>query len=126
MITLNLKPVSTNKIWQGKRWMSKEGAQFKKDCITLLRAKQVKLKPLEQGDMSIHFRFGLSRDMDTSNCIKLVEDCIALALGVDDIRFRGMTATKERVEKGHEFIAVEITDYLDQQFLPSPPTRERP
>ena len=76
--------------------------------------------------MSLHFRFGLSRDMDTSNCIKLVEDCIALALGVDDMHFRGLTATKEKVDKGHEFIAVEITDYLDEQFLPSPPDMEKP
>ena len=125
MIVINLKPVSTNKIWKGKRWMSKEGAQFKKDCLLLLRAKQAKLKVME-GEMSIHFRFGLSREMDTSNCIKLVEDCVALALGVDDIKFRGMTATKEKVAKGKEFIAVEITDYLDEQFLPSPPDREKP
>lgn len=105
--------------------MSQAGAQFKRDCILLLRAKQAKLRVME-GEMSIHFRFGLSRDMDTSNCIKLVEDCIASVLGVDDIQFRGITATKEKVPKGHEFIAVDITDYVDAQFLPSPPDREKP
>lgn len=95
----------------------------------MLKAKSPKLNrmlDLMNGEVSIHFRFGLSRDMDTSNCIKLVEDCVALALGVDDIKFRGMTATKEKVAKGHEFIAVDITDYYDEQFLPSPPTMEKP
>lgn len=118
--------MSTNKIWTGKRWLSKAGAQFKRDCLIQLRAKSIKLRHPIEGDMSLHFRFGLSRDMDTSNCIKLVEDCIALALGVDDMHFRGLTATKEKVDKGHEFIAVEITDYLDEQFLPSPPDMEKP
>ena len=69
--------------------------------------------------MSIHFRFGLSRDMDTSNCIKLLEDCIASVMGIDDIRFRGITATKEKVAKGGEFISFDITDYVDEHFLPN-------
>lgn len=116
MIRLALSPISVNRIWRGKRWMSKAGAQFKKDCALLLAAKGDQIRAM-RGDMSIHFHFGLVRDMDTSNCIKLVEDCIAEHLGVNDSRFRGLTATKSKVRKGHEFIDIAITEYDEAQFL---------
>ena len=96
--------------------MSKEGAQFKKDCALLLASQGSRLHAA-RGDMAIHFHFGLVRDMDTSNCIKLIEDCIAKHLGVDDSRFRGITATKSKVRKGQEFIDVAITEYDEGQFL---------
>ena len=118
IITLPLKPISTNKIWSGKRWLSPSAKQFQRDCTRLLQVQRKRLRSKE-GDMSIHFRFGLSRDMDTSNCIKLLEDCIASVMGIDDMRFRGITATKEKVSKGAEFISFDITDYVDEHFLPN-------
>ena len=118
MVILKIKPISTNLIWSGRRYMSAEAKQFKRDCKLQLLAKRVKLSV--DGELALHLRFGLSRNADVSNCIKLVEDVIADVLDVDDILFVGITATKERVKKGQEFIAFDITDYNESKFLPSP------
>ena len=120
MVLLKIKPISTNRIWSGKRYMSAEAKQFNRNCKLQLLANRVKLDASADVSLQISFRFGLSRDMDTSNCIKLVEDVICDVLGIDDKLFVGITATKERVKKGQEFIAFDITDYNEAKFLPSP------
>lgn len=121
MVILPIKAISTNRLWGGKKWLTDEGKRFKRDATLLIKAKQLKLKNYHKTEtLTIHFRFGLSRDMDVSNAIKALEDCVADALGIDDIIFRGLTATKEKVAKGKEFIAFDIRGYDESLFLPSP------
>lgn len=116
MIRLPLKPISTNKIWSGKRWMSKEAVQFKRDAFLLIKAQRVKISLRKGETPALYLRFGLSRDMDVSNCIKLVEDIIAEALGINDIIFKGVVASKEKVKRGDEFIAFDIRTYDEGVF----------
>ena len=117
LLVMPLKAVSTNKIWVGKRWLSPEAKKLKRACQLYTLSIKEKLLPLPEGDLTIAFRFGVSRDMDTSNCIKIVEDGIATALGINDKRFRGHIATKSRVAKGDEYIAFTLLTYDDRQFL---------
>lgn len=117
MITLNMKPVSTNKIWTGRKYLSAEAKRFKQECTARLRMHKVTI-PDKETPMELHLRFGLSRDMDVSNCIKLLEDCIADAVGINDIQFQGITAVKERVRGGMEFISFDITDFKPDRYLP--------
>ena len=114
-ITLPLKPISTNKIWSGKRWMSPAAKQFKSDCRILLFSKRVELKTMaaaaEEEELAIALRFGLVRDMDIDNCLKLVIDSLSAVLGIDDKRFRRVSAEKEKVKRGREFISLSVSAF---------------
>ena len=114
-ITLPLKPISTNKIWSGKRWMSPAAKQFKSDCRILLFSKRVELKTMaataEEEELAISLRFGLARDMDIDNCLKLVIDSLSAVLGIDDKRFRRVSAEKEKVKRGREFISLSVSAF---------------
>lgn len=114
-ITLPLKPISTNKIWAGKRWMSPAAKQFKSDCRILLFSKRVELKAMAaaavEEELAIALRFGLVRDMDIDNCLKLVIDSLSAVLGIDDKKFRRVSAEKEKVKRGREFISLSVSAF---------------
>ena len=114
-IILPLKPISTNKIWSGKRWMSAAAKQFKSDCRILLFSKRVRLQAMamaaEEEELAIALRFGLFRDMDIDNCLKLVIDSLSAVLGIDDKRFRRVSAEKEKVKRGREFISISVSAF---------------
>lgn len=114
-ITLPLKPISTNKIWSGKRWMSAAAKQFKSDCRILLFSKRLELKAMAaaaaEEELAIALRFGLVRDMDIDNCLKLVIDSLSAVLGIDDKKFRRVSAEKEKVNRGREFISLSVSAF---------------
>lgn len=114
-ITLPLKPISTNKIWSGKRWMSAAAKQFKSDCRILLFSKRMELKTMSaaamEEELAISLRFGLVRDMDIDNCLKLVIDSLSDVLGIDDKKFRRVSAEKEKVKRGREFISLSVSAF---------------
>lgn len=116
MVTLPLKPISVNRCWQGRRYLTDQARKFQRDAYVLIKSQTRGMK-LPDGELSLRLRFGLSRDMDTSNCIKLVEDAIAKAFSIDDRMFRGQLATKEKVKRGQEFIAFDIVPYDDSVFV---------
>ena len=124
MFAIRQKVISTNLIWGGRKWLTKEAKEFKKFMIASIQVKRIKLLHDEEGPLAIHFRFGIWRDKDVTNCLKLCEDAICEALGIDDIVFQGVTATKEKVAKGEEFLAFDISAYDESAFLPSPTEEE--
>ena len=117
-LVLPLKPVSVNRLYTGRRFLSKEGRQFKADARLLLFSKRVELLKMKrevrgEGALGIRLTFGLSRDMDTDNCLKLVIDSLSDVLGIDDKRFRRVAAEKEKVKRGGEFIALAIEAFQE-------------
>ena len=114
-ICLPLKPISTNKLYTGRRWKSAAAKQFEKDIALHLLA-ACRDRTLPDGELAIHFQFGTSRRMDVSNCVKLVEDCIARHFGIDDRRFTAQTVVRVPVKKGQEFITFRITPYRAEDF----------
>ena len=119
MITLNVKAVSTNKMYTGRRYLSAEAKRFKAECVARMRLHKVTI-PDKETPMELHLRFGLSRDMDVSNAIKVFEDAVAEATGINDIQFQGITAVKEKVRGGQEYIAFDIRDFKPDRYLPAP------
>ena len=116
MVTLPIKPVSTNRLYTGRRFLSKEARAFQKQChMQLLVAKQ-KHRHIPEGPLELHFVFGLYRDMDTTNCIKLVEDILADFYGFNDRRVWGSSQRKVKVAKGDEFIAYALRAYDEAAF----------
>jgi Holliday junction resolvase RusA-like endonuclease len=82
-------PPSTNQLYytgkDGKRHLSKEGREYKKEVGKLMMVGGVKKKcPLPPFSLYIHVRFRDWRRQDISNRIKLLEDAVLGYLNYDD------------------------------------------
>ena len=118
MIQLPLKPVSTNRLYSGRRYLSKEARAFQDACHRhLLVAHQGRARDVPEGPLEIHFVFGLHRDIDVTNCVKLVEDIIADFYGFNDRRVQGSSQCKVKVARGQEFIAFSLRAYEEEAFV---------
>lgn len=109
-VRLPLKVVSTNALYVGKRYKSKVARQFEWDIARLLSVKCRDIT-LPEGDLVLALRVGTTRRMDTSNAIKLVEDCIARHFGINDRRFAAVTVIRVPVKSGSEFISFQLSPY---------------
>ena len=120
VIALPMASISTNKIWTGKRYLSAAARDFKKEAHHRLLLERSELKSqlaaAGDGELAIRFHFGLSRDADVDNCLKLVLDVLSAMLGIDDRRFRGVSAMKTKVKRGGEFIRFAIGAFDPSEF----------
>ena len=114
-IRLPLKAVSTNQLYVGKKIKSRLARQFEADVAVLLKANAPDIT-LPDGDLTLHLRFGITRRSDVSNCVKLLEDCIARHYGINDRRFAGLTMVRQHVKPGQEFIVFEIDAFRPDDF----------
>ncbi len=75
-----------------------EATRFQSDArLIISAAKPSKWKPAEQ--VRIYYRFYLKRDVDCDNVMKLLNDTIEKATGVDDKRYLPCVISKEIVRK---------------------------
>jgi len=109
MVTIvNIKPLSVNQAWKGKRYKTKDYNTFEKNCLFLLPKLQVPKK----GPYEVYYRFGFSsRNSDLGNPEKLISDILCKKYGIDDRYIEKMTLVKEIVEKGKEYFAFEIKTF---------------
>jgi crossover junction endodeoxyribonuclease RusA len=83
MITLNAKPISVNRLYQGRRFLTKEG-QALKDAIYYELKPQWK-KPLLIRPVSITLKFYVTnRRSDLDNLLKALLDCLTGVIYKDD------------------------------------------
>lgn len=101
-IKINIKPLSTNKAWQGKRFKTKEYKMFETQML-------FSLPKLEQPPKfeKIGLVFGFSSKLsDIDNPLKMTIDCIVKRYGVDDRNLKELNVKKVIVPKGEEFISI--------------------
>ena len=112
---LELRPVSTNRLYVGRRFLSKEAKQFKEQCHRQLLLLSEPIH-VPDGRLELHFVFGLHRDMDVTNCVKLVEDVLADFYGFNDKRVQGCSLRKVKVARGEEFISFSLRAFDEEAF----------
>ncbi len=104
MIKLQIKPLSVNQAWQGKRFKTPEYRVYEKTVMFLLP----KLK-VPQGKLQVHFEFGLSsKNADWDNPIKPIQDILQKKYGFNDRLIYKAITYKVDVPKGKEYIKFEI------------------
>lgn len=104
MVHLNIKALSVNKAYRGRRFATQELAQYKKDISRILP----KLK-VPEGQLAVRYVFGLSsKGSDGDNLIKAFQDCLAECYGFNDNRIYKWNVEKVDVKKGAEFVEFEI------------------
>lgn len=105
MIKLDLKPLSVNQAYRGKKWRTPAHDCFK-TAIKYLLPDWYKIPA---PPYCIHFEFGVSSSLsDGDNLIKLSQDSIADKYGFNDRYIKRWIVDVEQVKKGEEYIKFKI------------------
>jgi len=105
MITINIKPLSVNECWQGKRFKTPKYKAFEKELLLKLKPKHV-----PKGKLLLTVFWGLSsKNADWDNPIKPFQDVIQKKFGFNDRWIYRGEIEKLDVPKGQEFIKFELT-----------------
>ena len=104
---INIKPLSQNQAWQGRRFKTPAYKSFERECL-------IKLSPMKipDGKLQIAYVVGYSNPMsDIDNFLKSLQDIICKRYGFDDNRIYRIEIEKVITKKGFEFIEFEIKEY---------------
>ena len=105
MNKINIKPLSVNKVWQGKRFKTKHYKLYERELFYLLPNDSFK------GDLKIDILFGFSSKLsDIDNPLKPFLDVLVKKYNFDDRQIFELNVKKEIVKKGQEFIQYKITE----------------
>lgn len=105
--TINIKPLSVNEAWQGRRFKTPKYKAYEEEFLYKLPPKLInKNKPL-----CLEIVVGFSnRASDLSNIIKPLEDILCKKYGIDDRWNYKIIMTKKIVKKGLEYLTIDIND----------------
>ena len=107
MNKIDIKPLSVNKAYKGRRFRTEEYNIY----IIQVRNKLQKIL-IPEGKLSIRYKVGYSSESsDTDNCIKPFQDIISKYYGFNDKLIYHFDVEKEIVKKGNEYISFEILPY---------------
>lgn len=113
MITIDIKPLSVNAAWQGRRYKSNA---YKKYCydVPKLLPKNIKLP---KGNYIAVYEFGLSNlASDWDNPVKPIQDIISQKYKFDDRNIIIGITHKVKVPKGKEYIRFHFYEYRVETF----------
>lgn len=103
-ISLNIKPLSVNRAWQGKRFKSRDYEVYEKLMLVSLPAGKLPEPPYR-----VFYEFGLSNKLsDWDNPIKATQDCLQKKYGFNDNEIYEAHVRKRIVKKGQEYIKIKI------------------
>jgi len=104
---INIKPLSVNSAWRGRRFKTDEYKNYEEVLLFLLPKLNV-----PSGKLSVIYIFGLSsKNADGDNCIKQFQDIISKRYGFNDREIYHWDIKKVDVKKGDEFIEFEIKEF---------------
>ena len=107
-IEMNIKPLTVNQCWQGRRFKTKEYDSYEREVLLRLPPGKLPLPPY-----SITFEFGMSNVMsDYDNPIKPIQDILAKKYGFNDAHIYRAEIRKVKVKKGEEYFTFQISTYL--------------
>jgi len=105
MIKINIKPLSVNDAWKGRRYKTDAYKVYEKALAYVLPKIDI-----PEGNLKIEIIFGFSsKGSDWDNPIKPFQDVTCKKYGVNDNRIYEANIKKEIVKKGEEYIKFKIT-----------------
>ena len=108
---INIKPLSVNECWQGKRFKTPKYKSYEIELLYRLKCLAIPEPPYE-----LNITFGLSNVLsDWDNPVKPFQDILQKKYGFNDKNIFKAVVIKEKVSKGNEFIDFEIKPYLLDQ-----------
>jgi Holliday junction resolvase RusA-like endonuclease len=108
MELIQIKPLSVNEAFQGKRFKTDKYKQWIENSIIQLKSIPIP----ERQKLKLIVAFGVSNSAaDIDNPLKPLLDLIQKKYGINDNRFYKLEVTKEIVKKGKEFIKFDIQEF---------------
>lgn len=105
MNLVKIKPLSVNKVWQGKRFKTNEYKAYERTLLLTLPKITI-----PDGEMMIHLEFGFSsKNSDFDNPVKPFVDCLQKKYGFNDRLIKRCVIDVNSVKKGDEYIKFELT-----------------
>ena len=101
---INIKPLSVNQAWAGRRFKTPKYKAYEKEL-------KYKLKPMDipEGKLKVLLTFGLSSKLaDIDNPVKAFIDILQKKYNFNDRDIYEMNLKKVDVKKGNEFIEYDI------------------
>jgi len=100
MPKINIKPMSVNQAWQGKRFKTHEYKAYEKECLLILPKVTI-----PDGKLKVELVFGFSSKLsDADNPVKCFIDILQKKYGFNDNRIYEYSIKKQDVKKCCEFI----------------------
>ena len=113
MQKIQIKPLSVNKAWKGRRFPSEEYKEYTQEVLMRLRFIEVPKKTR----LTLIIWSGVSSNSsDASNLIKLFEDILCKKFGHDDRWHYSVVVHKKIVPKGKEYIAFDIHQQTQEEI----------
>ena len=101
---VNVKPLSINKAFQGRRFKTPEYNAYEKEVLLKLRPMKLPKPPYE-----LQIEFGVSSPLaDLDNFLKLFIDVLQKKYNFNDKLINKILAVKTKVNKGKEYIDFNI------------------
>jgi Holliday junction resolvase RusA-like endonuclease len=98
---IQLKPMSVNEAWQGKRFKTATYTRYERDMLLLLP----KTMEIPEGNLRVYYEFGLSNSCsDYDNMVKPFQDILQKKYGFNDSRIMEAIIKKVIVKKRAEYI----------------------
>jgi Holliday junction resolvase RusA-like endonuclease len=104
MQRIEIKPMSVNQAWQGRRYKTKEYAIFERNVMALLTGIKLPSPPYK---LTLHLAFS-NKASDIDNPIKLISDILQKRYGINDKDIYELVVKKVIVAKGREYFEFKI------------------
>lgn len=108
---IEIKPLSINECFQGKRFKTKKYIQYEAEMLYTL-------KPLKlpQSPYKVYYEFGFSSKLaDVDNCVKPLQDILQKKYNFNDKDIIEMHVKKTLVKKGQEYLIFKIESYENKE-----------
>jgi Holliday junction resolvase RusA-like endonuclease len=110
MIELDIKPLSANDMYLGRKVKSYKYKTYERKILTLLPDQEV-----PEGELQLTIEVGLSSKLaDVDNILKPFIDCLQLKYGFNDKWIYDLKVKKRIVKKGEEYINFKIEELNDE------------
>lgn len=104
MHRLNIKPLSVNKAWQGKRFKTLEYKKYIQEVLLFLPKIEI-----PEGELELYLKWGFSSKLsDFDNPVKCFVDCLQKKYDFNDKLIKRCVIDVENVDKGYEYIEFDL------------------
>jgi len=103
---IDIKPLSVNDAWKGRRFRTDSYNKYIRDVLLLLKPCKI-----PDCDIELNVKFGFSSyGSDIDNPLKPFIDCLQKKYGFNDNKIKRLLVETEKVRKGKEFIEWSIKE----------------
>ena len=110
MTKIDIKPLSANEMYLGRKVKSHKYKTFERNVLALLPKQEV-----PEGELQLIIDVGLSSKLaDVDNILKPFIDCLQLKYSFNDKWIYKLVVSKAIVKKGEEFITFKLEEYNEE------------